>query len=137
MKSRNFFACGIFAVACALMLGVRNARSQKPAALVKIAPAKAGPVAREFSMVNVEYEGTKIWLPSLLVVKKSERVRIQLINNVPSGEHGFSIAEFNVVEKIFKGETRTAEFTADKAGLFKMFCQLHPKHIGGQILVLE
>jgi hypothetical protein len=29
------------------------------------------------------------------------------------------------------------EFVADKAGLFKMFCQIHPKHIGGQLLILE
>jgi nitrosocyanin len=96
-----------------------------------------GANVKEFAMVNLEYEGTKIWLPSLIVVKKGDRVRIKLINNVPSGEHGFAITEFNVVDKVFKGEPRTVEFTADKAGIYKIFCQIHPAHIGAQLMVTE
>jgi nitrosocyanin len=113
----------------ACLLVYRPLHSQKAAAKAEN--------AREFTLMNLEYEGTKIWLPSLIVAKKGDRVRIKLINNVPSGEHGFAIPEFSVVDKVFKGEPRTVEFTADKTGLFKMFCQIHPAHIGGQLLVLE
>ena len=119
------------AAACAFA-ALGSARSQG-----KPPQAAAAPAAREFTLVNLEYEGTKIWLPSLLVAKKVEKVKITLHNNVPSGEHGFSISEFKVLEKVYKGEPRTVEFVAEKAGLFRMFCQLHPKHIGGQLLVLE
>ena len=29
------------------------------------------------------------------------------------------------------------EFTADKAGIFPINCQLHPAHVGGELVVLE
>ena len=29
------------------------------------------------------------------------------------------------------------EFVADKSGIFQISCQLHPAHVGGQLLVLE
>jgi len=120
----------------ATLVALRPAHSQKDSAAPKQGAAPTG-AAREFTLMNLEYEGTKIWLPGLLVAKKGEKIRITLVNNAPSGEHGFSIPEFKVVEKVFKGEPRTVEFVADKAGLFKMFCQIHPKHIGGQLLILE
>jgi nitrosocyanin len=125
MKKFHIFT--VAAAACALGWGVGY--SQKTA-------AKAENV-KEFTLVNVEYEGSKIWLPGTVIVKKGDRVRIKLINNVPSGEHGFAIPEFNVVDKVFKGEPRSHEFVADKAGVFKMFCQIHPAHVGGQLLVIE
>jgi nitrosocyanin len=91
------------------------------------------------TVVNVEYEGTKIWLPSPLIVKKGERVRINLINKVPSdpNQHGFAIAAFGVQAVVTRGEPQTVEFVADRTGLFPITCQLHPAHVGGQLLVIE
>ena len=36
----------------------------------------------EVTIVNIEFEGTKIWVPGPVVVKKGDTVRIKAINNV-------------------------------------------------------
>jgi nitrosocyanin len=107
--------------------------------LCSVAGAFAAEPVREFAVVNVEYEGTKIWLPSTLIVHKGDHVKIKLVNNVKSdpNQHGFQIPAFNVQAVVTRGEPQTVEFVADKAGLFSKTCQLHPAHIGGQLLVLE
>lgn len=92
---------------------------------------------RELTLVNVEYEGTKVWVPGTLIVKKGEKVKLTLINNAPSGVHGFSIKDFGVMVSVQKGKKEEVEFTASQAGLFKTLCQLHPAHLNGQLLVLE
>jgi len=91
----------------------------------------------QFTVVNIEFEGSKIWVPSTLVVHKGDKVKIKLINNVKSdpNQHGFSIAAFNVAAVVTRGEPQTVEFTADKAGIFPINCQLHPAHVGGQLVV--
>jgi nitrosocyanin len=91
------------------------------------------------TMVNVEYEGTKIWLPGTLVVKKGTKVTLKLINNVPSDpkEHGFAIPAYNIAETVVRGEPKNVEFTADKPGIFPITCHLHPAHVGGQLVVLD
>lgn len=96
----------------------------------------AAPPTASFTLVNLEYEGTKIWLPGEITVKKGAKVTLKLINNAPSGEHGFSIPAFRVAEVVQKGEPKTVEFTADKVGIFPFLCQLHPAHVGGQIVVI-
>ena len=39
-------------------------------------------------------------------------------------------------EVVGRGETKTVTFKADKPGVFPMVCQLHPAHVGGQLVVL-
>jgi heme/copper-type cytochrome/quinol oxidase subunit 2 len=106
------------------------------AALLPAGTAVAQSV-QQFTVVNVEYEGTKIWLPSTLIVHKGDKVKIKLINNVKSdpNQHGFTIPAFNVEAVVTRGEPKEVEFTADKVGVFRISCQLHPAHIGGQLLV--
>ena len=103
------------------------------------APALAEDATRSFTVVNVEYEGTKIWLPATLVVKRGDKVHIKLVNNVPSdpNQHGFAIAAFGVQAVVTRGEPATIDFVADKAGVFPISCHLHPAHVGGELVVLE
>jgi len=35
-----------------------------------------------------------------------------------------------------RGEPKEVEFVADKVGIFPTICQLHPAHVGGQLVVL-
>jgi nitrosocyanin len=100
--------------------------------------AADAPPAVSMTIVNIEYEGSKIWVPSTITAKKGAKVTLKLINNVPSEptQHGFAIPAFNVAEIVNKGEPKTVEFTADKAGVFPTICQLHPAHVGGQLVVL-
>jgi nitrosocyanin len=91
-----------------------------------------------FTVVNVDYEGTKIWVPGTLVVKKGTKVRLKLVNNVPAdpNQHGFAIPAYNIAEIVNRGEPKQIEFTADKEGIFPIICQLHPAHVGGELVVL-
>jgi nitrosocyanin len=91
---------------------------------------------RTVTLVNYETEGVKQWLPGTIIVKKGEDVEITLINNVPSGVHGFFIPDFNVKKDVKKGVKEVVTFKADKEGLFDMKCHLHPAHVGGQLLVI-
>ena len=90
------------------------------------------------TLVSVEIEGSKFWLPGTVVAKQGQTVRLTLINKVQSdpNQHGFSIPAFKVAEVVGRGETKTVTFKADKAGVFPMICQLHPAHVGGQLVVL-
>ena len=90
------------------------------------------------SIVNIEYEGSKIWVPSTIVVKKGTKVTLKLINNVPSdpNQHGFAIPDLKIAEIVNRGEPKTVEFTADKPGVYPIICQLHPAHVGGELVVL-
>ncbi len=100
--------------------------------------ATAGASVREFKILGTDYRGTKRWEPGTLICYQGETVRITLINKIPAEPptHGFTIAAFNVKEEIAANQEKTIEFVADKAGLFTINCHLHPKHIGGQLLVL-
>ena len=91
---------------------------------------------RSITLVNYEYEGVKQWLPGTIIAKKGDDVEITLINNVPSGIHGFFIPDFDVRKEVKKGVKEVVKFKATKEGLFTMKCHLHPAHVGGQLLII-
>jgi nitrosocyanin len=101
--------------------------------------AHAEPTTRKFTIVNIDYEGSKIWVPATLVVEEGDTVQIKLINNVPSdpNQHGFSIPAFKVNAVVTRGKPETVEFVADKEGVFDIACHLHPAHVAGQFIVLD
>lgn len=92
---------------------------------------------RKFTVVNVLYEGAKMFVPSVLIAEQGETVQIKIINKIPGDppNHGFAIPAFGIEEVVNSGETKTVEFSADKAGLFDVKCQLHPAHVHAQLLV--
>jgi nitrosocyanin len=93
----------------------------------------------EVTLVNVEFEGTKVWVPGPVVVKKGDTVRIKAINNVKSDPpvHGLAIEAYGIQALINVGKPEIIEFKADKAGIFPIICHLHPPHVGTQLVVLE
>ena len=101
--------------------------------------AGAATQAGEISLriVNiVTPQDVKIWEPTSIAAKKGDSVTLQLVNR-HADEHGFEIAAFNIKEVVAGEKTSTIKFTADKAGIFPIKCQLHPAHVVGQLLVLE
>ena len=96
------------------------------------------PVVVEFNLANIEYEGSKMFVPSVVVVNKGDTVKLKILNKIASEPpvHGFAIDEYNIKVEILKGETKEVQFTADKEGVIKFYCHLHPAHIAGQVLVL-
>ena len=110
-------------------------------ALPVLAADAPKPAVREFKSINIEVKGNKIWTPAVFIVKKGERVKITLVNTAPSGVHAFAIEGYAGTEAQVDNKeganSKTVEFTADKAGLFRVYCPMHPPHVGGQLLVLE
>ena len=84
---------------------------------------------REFHVLNE---------PGSLVVKKGEKVNIVIENKSPISE-GFSVDAYGIKEVLKAGETKTISFTADKAGAFNVYCQLHPQsiHLPGSLNVID
>src|SRR5262245_59679733 len=46
--------------------------------------ARAEDQTMSFTVVNIEYEGSKVWTPGTLVVKKGTQVKLTLVNKVAS-----------------------------------------------------
>ena len=92
---------------------------------------------REFRVFAVEIGGTKFWLPSTLVVKRKDTVRIRLLSKVPAPaqSHGYSIPAYKIAVLADDQKETIVEFEADRAGIFEIGCHLHPAHIGGQLIV--
>ena len=73
--------------------------------------------------------------PVKLESKKGHEVEIKVTNTAKDKQHGFSIDDFKVQEVIDQGKTTTVKFKADKAGTFKVYCQLHPTHKPAELVV--
>jgi len=126
------------AVVAAFMFSGANrmAMAQGAAPAPAAAPDEAG--TRSFNMVSIEADGAKIWLPSAIAVEQGDKVKLTLKNLVPGAEnqHGFTIPAYNITEVVTRGEPKVVTFVADKAGVFPFFCQLHPGHVGGSLIVV-
>jgi len=130
----------------AMLAGVGMIFCAASIARAQTAPAAAVPAnlqemvngARHFTEVSVLIGTTKFWLPSTLVVNQGDKVEITLKNEVPgvgSNQHGFEIPAYNIEKVVTAGKPEKVEFTADKPGVFVFGCQLHPAHVGGQLIV--
>lgn len=86
--------------------------------------------------INVVLDGTKIWLPSSLMVQQGDEVELTLINKLDD-PHGFKIEDFGVEEVVQPKAQMTVTFTASRTGAHSYICHLHPPHLGGNILVLS
>jgi nitrosocyanin len=127
----------IAVVASFIIAGANRIAMAQGAAPAAPAPAMEEPGTRSFTLVSVEVDDTKFWLPSVIAVEQGDKVKLTLKNQVPgaSNQHGFTIPAYNITEVVTRGEPRTITFVADKAGVFQYSCQLHPAHIGGSLIV--
>ena len=91
---------------------------------------------KKFTLINVVLDGTKIWLPSSLIVPQGDEVELTLINKLED-PHGFKIADVGIEEVVQPKAQTTVKFTASQPGVHSYICHIHPPHIGGQILVLS
>jgi nitrosocyanin len=129
----------IAVVAAFMISGANRIAMAQGAAPAAPAPAAAPdePGTRSFTLVSIEADGAKIWLPSAIAVEQGDKVTLTLKNLVPGAEnqHGFTIPAYNIAEVVTRGVPKTITFVADKPGVFPYFCQLHAAHIGGSLIV--
>jgi nitrous-oxide reductase len=116
---------------------VRTIAADAPAAPGATMAAAEEPGTKAFTLVSVEVDDTKFWLPSTITVDQGDKVKLTLKNQVPgaSNQHGFTIPGYNITEVVTRGTPKTITFVADKSGVFPYACQLHPAHVGGQLVV--
>lgn len=79
--------------------------------------------------------GANVMKPDKLTAQEGDTVEIKITNTASDKQHGFSIDEFDVKETIDQGKTTTVKFDVDKAGTFKVYCQLHPTHKPAELVV--
>jgi plastocyanin len=91
---------------------------------------------KKFTLINVDLDGTKIWLPSSLIVYQGDDVELTLINKLED-PHGFEIKAFGIERVVQPTSQMTVKFTASQAGAYTYICQIHAPHLGGNILVLS
>ena len=106
------------------------------AVLILVASQGAVAESKKFTLINVLLDGTKIWLPSTLVVQQGDAVEITVINKLDE-PHGFKIEAFGIEEVVQPKAQTTVKFTAAKSGPHDYICHIHPPHVGGQMLVLN
>ena len=124
----------------ALLLAASGARAQQPAPAAPPANPLLEKVngVRKFTLVSVLIGETKFWLPGTITVEQGDKVELTLKNEVPgvqNNEHGFAIPGYNIATIVTAGKPEKVTFTADKPGIFRFGCQLHPAHVGGQLIV--
>ncbi|MDO8431297.1 MAG: cupredoxin domain-containing protein [Candidatus Binatus sp.] len=124
---------GIFMLAGA----VRTIAADAPPAAGATTATMEEPGTKAFTIVSVEANDVKFWLPSTITVDQGDKVKLTLKNQVPgsSNQHGFTIPGYNITEVVARGTPKTITFVADKTGVFPYSCQLHPAHVGGQFVV--
>jgi nitrosocyanin len=91
---------------------------------------------KRFTLINVDLDGTKIWLPSSIMVHQGDDVELTLINKLDD-PHGFAIKAFDIAQVVQPQAQMTVKFTASQAGAYNYICHIHPPHLGGNILVLS
>lgn len=91
---------------------------------------------KKFILINVLLDGTKIWLPSSVMVQQGDDVELTLMNKLDE-PHGFKIEAFGIEEVVQPKAQTTVKFTASTIGAHSYICQMHPPHLGGNILVLS
>jgi heme/copper-type cytochrome/quinol oxidase subunit 2 len=119
---------------------MRNGRRSVAVASLFLAAATllAGCGGEETDRLKAEdgpIEGGAGITPAKMTAHKGRKVEIQVTNTAKDKEHGFSIDAFKVGEVIGQGKTTTVKFKADKAGTYKVYCQLHPTHKPAELVV--
>ena len=91
--------------------------------------------AQQLTFTNKEENGAKVWEPSAKTLKAGEDIEITVVNPLKD-EHGFQIPGMtDPVVVPGNGGTKTLTVKAPKAGKYSYRCQIHPKHVGGDITV--
>lgn len=93
------------------------------------------PAVRDIAVTSDLVSGSNRFSPSVIVAYQGDTLKLK-VTNLGDKEHGFSIDEYKIAEIVDKGKTNAVEITANAPGVFRVYCQLHAPHMGGQLLVL-
>jgi nitrosocyanin len=113
----------------------RVALSTALAAIVGGGLSACGGTQTEHRTINAAaVTGGAGFTPPTITVDKRNRVDIK-VGNTTDKTHGFSIEGYGVHQTVEPGKPIDVEFTATKAGTYKVYCQLHPAHQTATLVV--
>lgn len=75
------------------------------------------------------------WEPGVVVVYQGDDVELQ-IWGVNGAEHPGKIEGYEKAFNVKRGQLTTISFKADRAGVFRILCDVHPPSMTGTLLVL-
>jgi nitrous-oxide reductase len=105
----------------------------KPAGIDAVSKQKS-PFAVEGGKERVERKGNQVdvymtairshYVPDIVRVKEGDKVRIHLTNleQAHDATHGFALNSYNINASLEPGKHTEIEFTADRPGVFPMYC---------------
>lgn len=111
----------------------RTARLLALAALLLVLAACGHPTQRR-TMTIGPVDGSPGFVPQTVTVDKENQVVINVTNST-NATHGFAIEGYQRVRVLDPGVSEEVEFRAGRAGTFKIYCQLHPKHQTATLVV--
>jgi heme/copper-type cytochrome/quinol oxidase subunit 2 len=116
----------------------RVARAALSAALAAVVAggmsACGGSQTVDRAVYAAKVDGGAGFAPATITVDKRNRVELA-VGNTTDVVHGFSIEGYGIQEEIQPGSPIDVEFTAIKAGTYKVYCQLHPAHQTATLIV--
>jgi hypothetical protein len=75
------------------------------------------------------------WMPSQILVNEGDEVTLEFVG-INGKEHPGVIEGYNVPFKVLRGQVTTVTFKADKAGVFRILCDVHHPTMHGELIVL-
>lgn len=103
-------------------------------------PQEALPDGGGYKLEEPDEEGkwvveTYTWAPDQLVVHEGDTVNLEIIG-INGARHESFIEEYVDEFVVERGKLTSVSFVADKAGVFKIVCTIHPPAMTGELLVL-
>lgn len=122
------------------MTRARNRRARAAAfllpALVALVAAGCGNDTSRRTISAAPVQGGTGFRPTSISVHNGDRVDLR-VGNGTAVPHGFDIDGFGLKSWVIEpGQTQRIQFTARRAGTFRIFCHLHEQHQTATLRVL-
>jgi len=103
-------------------------------------PDKALPAGGGYGLVEPDDKGswtveTYRWLPSEITVVQGDKVTLEILG-INGASHPARIEGYDLSFEVKRGQLSTVTFTADKAGIFRVVCDVHSPAMTGSLVVL-
>lgn len=103
-------------------------------------PAEALPPGGGYALKEPNEDGnwvveTYVWLPGEVTVREGDEVNLQILG-VNGALHTAFIEDYDVEFEVTRGALTEVSFTADKPGIYQIFCTIHQPSMTGRLIVL-